>query len=254
METHGFATLLFTTLLLGLAHGIDWDHIAAITDITGTVDEWRPGFYLASLYALGHALVVVILGVVAILAGLALPDWVDDIMAPAVGITLIFLAVWIVYSLFHHHHDFKLRSRWMLIFDSISATAIWIKHRLAGNPRPFTLKRTAVYGPRAAFGIGMLHGIGAETATQALLFLAVAGMGGKFLGTLMLCTFVIGLVISNSLIAMATLSGFRLASSNIMVLRVVGGCVALFSLIIGIVFIMGHESALPKIIEWTPSL
>src|ERR1051325_9282499 len=103
METHGFAALLFTTLLLGLAHGIDWDHIAAITDITGTVDEWRPGFYLASLYALGHALVVVILGVVAILAGLALPEWVDEIMAPAVGITLIFLAVWIVYSLFHHH-------------------------------------------------------------------------------------------------------------------------------------------------------
>ena len=254
METQGFATLLFTTLLLGLAHGIDWDHIAAITDITGTVDEWRPGFYLASLYAVGHALVVVILGVVAILAGLALPDWVDDIMAPAVGVTLIFLAVWIVYSLFHHHHDFKLRSRWMFVFDGISATAAWIKHRLAGNPQPFTLKRTAVYGPRAAFGIGMLHGIGAETATQALLFLAVAGMGGKILGTLMLCTFVIGLVVSNSLIAMATLSGFRLASRNVAVLRVVGGCVALFSLIIGIVFIMGHEASLPKIIEWTPSL
>jgi len=79
-------------------------------------------------------------------------------------------------------------------------------------------------------------------------------MGGKILGTLMLCTFVIGLVVSNSLIAMATLSGFRLASRNVAVLRVVGGCVALFSLIIGIVFIMGHEASLPKIIEWTPSL
>jgi high-affinity nickel-transport protein len=100
----------------------------------------------------------------------------------------------------------------------------------------------------------MLHGIGAETATQALLFLAVAGMGGKILGTLMLCTFVAGLVISNSLIAMATLSGFRLASRNITVLRVVGGCVALFSLIVGIVFITGHESVLPKIIDWHPSL
>src|ERR1041384_4000676 len=249
METHGFAALLFTTLLLGLAHGIDWDHIAAITDITGTVDEWRPGFYLASLYALGHAL-----GVVAILAGLALPEWVDEIMAPAVGVTLIFLAVWIVYSLFHHHHEFKLRSRWMLVFDTVSAAATWTKHRLAGNPQPFVMKRTANYGPRAAFGIGMLHGIGAETATQALLFLAVAGMGGKVLGTLMLCTFVIGLVVSNSFIAMATLSGFRLASRNVAVLRVVGGCVALFSLIIGIVFITGHESVLPKIIDWHPSL
>ncbi len=254
MESHGFVTLLVTTLLLGLAHGIDWDHIAAITDITGTVDEWRPGFYLASLYALGHALVVVLLGALAILAGLALPEWVDEIMAPAVGVTLVFLGVWIVYSLFHHRHDFKLRSRWMLVFDGISAAAVWAKHRLAGNPQPFALRRTAVYGPRAAFGIGMLHGVGAETATQALLFLAVAGMGGKLLGTLMLCTFVIGLVLSNSLIAMAALSGFRLASRNVAVLRVVAGCVALFSLIIGIVFITGRESLLPKIIEWRPPL
>jgi hydrogenase/urease accessory protein HupE len=79
-------------------------------------------------------------------------------------------------------------------------------------------------------------------------------MGGKVLGTLMLCTFVIGLVISNSLIAMATLSGFRLASRNVGVLRVVGGCVALFSLIVGLVFIMGYEESLPKIIQWSPSL
>ena len=29
-------TLLSTALLLGIRHGIDWDHIAAITDITST--------------------------------------------------------------------------------------------------------------------------------------------------------------------------------------------------------------------------
>ncbi|HEY1372154.1 MAG TPA: hypothetical protein VGH50_06765 [Candidatus Binatia bacterium] len=247
-------TLLVTTLLLGLVHGIDWDHIAAITDITGTVDEWRAGFFLASLYALGHAFIVVSLGVLAIIAGLALPEWVDDIMGPAVGVTLIFLAAWIVYSLFQHQEDFKIRGRWMLVFEAVSAAAVWTKNRLAGNPQPFVMKRTSVYGPRAAFGIGMLHGIGAETATQALLFLAVAGMGGKVLGTLMLCTFMVGLLLSNSLVAIATLSGFRLASRNIAVLRVVGGLVALFSLIIGIVFITGHESALPKIIGWSPKL
>jgi len=246
--------LLLTTLLLGLVHGIDWDHIAAITDITGTIADLRTGFRLATLYALGHALVVVALGALAIMAGLALPEWVDTIMAPAVGATLIFLAVWIAYSLFQHHQHFHLRSRWMLMFDAIAAAAVWLKHRFAGDPQPFILKRTSVYGPRAAFAIGMLHGIGAETATQALLFLAVAGMGGKVLGTMMLCTFVIGLVLSNSLVAIATLSGFRLASRNTAALRVVGGCVALFSLAVGVVFISGHESALPKIIDWRPSL
>jgi hypothetical protein len=32
----GAIALLLTALVLGLRHGVDWDHIAAITDITST--------------------------------------------------------------------------------------------------------------------------------------------------------------------------------------------------------------------------
>ena len=35
--------LLLTALLLGLRHGIDWDHIAAITDITSTTAAGESG-------------------------------------------------------------------------------------------------------------------------------------------------------------------------------------------------------------------
>ena len=35
--------LLLTALLLGLRHGIDWDHIAAITDITSTTAAGEAG-------------------------------------------------------------------------------------------------------------------------------------------------------------------------------------------------------------------
>ena len=31
------------------------------------------------------------------------------------------------------------------------------------------------YGPRTSFGVGMIHGIGAETGTQVLLIAAVGG-------------------------------------------------------------------------------
>ena len=82
---------------LGLRHGIDWDHIAAITDITsstvidkemeaegqmlavvaggpgmrvgmpllGPASKWREtrqGLFLATMYAFGHATLVVLLG------------------------------------------------------------------------------------------------------------------------------------------------------------------------------------------------
>ncbi len=50
--------LIVSSLLLGLQHGVDWDHIAAITDIAATQDSPRRGFAIRIIYAFGHGLVV----------------------------------------------------------------------------------------------------------------------------------------------------------------------------------------------------
>ena len=42
----------------GFRHGIDWDHIAALTDISSSQDSRRRSMAYCTLYALGHALVV----------------------------------------------------------------------------------------------------------------------------------------------------------------------------------------------------
>jgi high-affinity nickel permease len=60
---------LVTAFLFGFRHGIDWDHIAAITDITGSQDDRSQAFAFGTLYALGHALVVFVIGVAAIVLG-----------------------------------------------------------------------------------------------------------------------------------------------------------------------------------------
>jgi high-affinity nickel-transport protein len=165
--------VLMTGLLLGVRHGIDWDHIAAITDITsttasataaesrharqhealaghdhphggpaeavahGTPAGEGPGTMLArparresrslallrverrpvvlgTLYALGHATVVAVLGLAAILLGAALPAWIDPILGRIVGLTLIFLGVYVfvaVYQYARHGGEFRLPSR-----------------------------------------------------------------------------------------------------------------------------------------------
>ena len=54
--------LLATAYGFGFRHGIDWDHIAALTDITGSQDDGRRSMLFATLYAVGHALVVFALG------------------------------------------------------------------------------------------------------------------------------------------------------------------------------------------------
>jgi len=109
MSEPGMVLVLFVSaLFLGLQHGIDWDHIAAISDVTGSVNDPRRGFFLGTIYALGHALVVTVLGILAILVGVALPDWVDGMMGPIVGATLVFLGLWILYSLIRSGENFQL--------------------------------------------------------------------------------------------------------------------------------------------------
>ncbi|MGH2737693.1 MAG: hypothetical protein ACRDHH_02680, partial [Actinomycetota bacterium] len=91
--------LILSGLLFGLRHGIDWDHIAAIADITSSQDDRGTALWFGTLYALGHAAVVLVLGVLAIVAGDLLPAGVDQVMGRVVGVTLLVLGVYVIYSL-----------------------------------------------------------------------------------------------------------------------------------------------------------
>ena len=151
--------VLLTGLALGIRHGIDWDHIAAITDITSTTaaagaavaahseqHETASGHHhghggslemrahdagpgaatraavrgtsarrdrcfgpqqveainLGTLYALGHGAVVIALGIAALAFGAILPDWLDPMMGRVVGVTLVVLGVWVLYSVYRY--------------------------------------------------------------------------------------------------------------------------------------------------------
>src|SRR5579859_7935358 len=46
---------LGSCLLLGLRHGFDYDHLAAISDITAVQRNWKAGLRLGMTYALGRS-------------------------------------------------------------------------------------------------------------------------------------------------------------------------------------------------------
>ena len=98
--------LLVASFWFGFRHGIDWDHIAAITDITSSQEDRSRAIGFGTLYVVGHAVVVSVLGVVAILIGQELPDSVDAAMGRIVGATLILLGVYVFWSLIRRHHGF----------------------------------------------------------------------------------------------------------------------------------------------------
>ncbi|HJP88259.1 MAG TPA: hypothetical protein VJ850_04425, partial [Candidatus Limnocylindrales bacterium] len=274
MDATGALGLITTALALGFRHGFDWDHLAAITDVTSTTatadaaeldheathehaaehalahhhehggmgelsahepaliaaadaraaeaphhhDEPKPRFaveqrralLLGSLYALGHATVVALLGALALLFGAVLPDWVDDVMGPVVGATLLFLGIWVFVSLYQymrHGREFRLRSRWMLVFDATRHAWRRFQARLHGHEHVDPMEMSS-YGMKTAYGVGLIHGIGAETGTQVLLIAAIGGASSQGLGFPMMAAFIVGLLISNSIVVFITATGF----------------------------------------------
>jgi high-affinity nickel-transport protein len=107
--------------------------------------------------------------------------------------------------------------------------------------------RFANYGRGTAFTVGMVHGIGAETPTQLLIFLTAAGAGGKLVGEAVLLTFIVGLLASNTLITVGSATGFLKASENWRLYLTVALLTATFSLVIGVLFITGEGSVLPAL-------
>lgn len=307
MADSGIIALAGLGIALGLRHGIDWDHIAAITDITSSVvgteeaeaqerlatigapnmslasgigataiigsattmpgatytanispervrqrQEMRRGLFLATMYALGHATLVVLLGILAIWLGAVLPDWVDPIMERIVGVTLLVLGGWIVYSLIRYGRDFRLQSRWMVLFSLIRQGWDRLKSKVSGERIEHSHDITK-YGAKTAYGIGLLHGIGAETGTQAVLLAGAAGATTRTTGSLLLLFFTIGLVISNTLVAAFSATGFVSASTKRTLFVVIGIFAAIFSIIVGLLFVTGQGTALPDfeaILNW----
>ena len=92
--------LILTAFGFGFRHGIDWDHIAALTDITSSQTHPRRSMFFATLYALGHALVVLALGFAAIVLATRLPArcrrrrW-----SASSGATLVLLGCYVFFAL-----------------------------------------------------------------------------------------------------------------------------------------------------------
>ncbi|MGH2694053.1 MAG: hypothetical protein ACRDJJ_04480 [Actinomycetota bacterium] len=317
----GLAATMFG---FGLRHGIDWDHIAAISDITSSQDDSRRSVVFATLYALGHALVVFALGIAAIAAGGFVPSSLDAAMERVVGLTLLVLGAYVFYSLIRHGRDFRMRSRWMLVFSGARKGMRWIagaarrprgafleiahdhehpSSRVHGHlhdrrgeggtggrgaPTEASWRRgspgnrrggrgdeatgTSVlvktkthshlhrhvapmpddpfvnYGRGTAFVVGMLHGVGAETPSQVLLFLAAAGAGGSAAGVLLLVVFLVGLITMNTVVAFASTYGFLNASKNFAVYASIAVITGAFSLALGTLYVLGRGSILPEIL------
>lgn len=133
----------------------------------------------------------------------------------------------------------------LLIAGSLGAYD-WARERVMHTPRP-ERPRLDQYGRRAAFGMGMLHGVGAETPTQVLLFAAAADAGGRAAGIGILLSFVAGLLCSNSGLSGLAAVGYMRARSLQPFAYTLAALTGIFSTVVGLLFLSGNASVLPAL-------
>jgi high-affinity nickel-transport protein len=192
---------------------------------------------------------VVGLGLLAIWASEIVPAWFDPLMERVVGVTLLVLGGWVFYSLWRFGTTFRLQSRWMLLFGLAGRGWRSLYAKITGRTLAAhdAAHEFMQYGPLAAIGIGVLHGFGAETGSQALLLGTAAGVTSRQAGSVLLLSFVVGLLVANSLVAAFSVAGFVSTRMRRTVYTGLGVVVAAFSLFVGAFFVTGHGDALPDL-------
>lgn len=147
---------------LGARHGLDADHLAAISELTASERGGLVGFLAGTRYALGHAVAVAAIGFAAGEAGIDVPVWV-------IGLTLVALGLWSAVRLrllgHTHAHD-----------HVVGGTVVRHSHR-----------------HRHAVGVGLVHGLGG--APSAVLAGSRGGVGlAAFTAGLLLANGAVGAV------------------------------------------------------------
>ncbi len=240
---------LSAALVMGLRHGIDYDHIAAISDLSRIESSPRRAMRLGMFYVLGHAATVSVLAALVIFFQLSLPPGIDRWTERLVGVTLLVLGIYVLATLAraHEHADWTPSSRFLLLANG-SRWCLWRVQRLwrrGPQPQPEALDWASSNTP--AFFVGVIHGLGAETPSQLLLFLLAANLGGVGRGFLGLGMFLVGLVAMNTLMC-ASLAGLTLAGTRRpAVARAITALTAGYSVVVGFIFLFGVSSILPPL-------
>jgi len=201
-------------------------------------------------------------------------------MARVVGVTLVLLDFYVLLALIRHRRDFRLQSRWMLVIGGVRRAGRYVSGLTRASPTPVEHEHphlvvdsfhhddrdpdhssehrvhshrhkhavSGSHGTGTTLTIGALHGVGAETPTQVLIFLAAAGAGGTSAGIAILIAFLFGLFTANTLVTVGSAYGFVSATRHPGAYMALASVPALVSLTLGTLYLAGASSAIPPLL------
>ena len=166
----GLGVILLVSLLLGLRHASDPDHLAAVTTLIASEEERnqaRKAGLMGFLWGLGHGTTLVILGLPLILFNRYLPEPVQQAAETLIGVIIVFLALRLLlrwrrglYHVHTHIHD-----------DGPSHRHVHSHKEDEAHEHAHALPHRT---PVSAYGIGLVHGIGGSGGLTLLLLSTIS--------------------------------------------------------------------------------
>jgi ABC-type nickel/cobalt efflux system permease component RcnA len=199
---NGVVIALVVALLLGLRHATDPDHLTAVSTLVMSEDERGPrrAGLLGLSWGAGHASALFALGLPIVLFDSYLPGWLQRVLEVAIGAVIVGLGVRLLVrwrrGYFHTH---------VHTHDGVAHAHPHIhegRHGPHGHRHADALGRS----PRAAFGIGLVHGAGGSAGVGVLLVAAVPGEAASLAALAVLAA---GTALSMALVS--TAFGYALA-------------------------------------------
>jgi ABC-type nickel/cobalt efflux system permease component RcnA len=206
----GLLLVLVVALLLGLRHATDPDHLTAVSTLVMSEDErdTRRAGSLGLAWGAGHAVTLFALGLPIVLFESYIPDWLQRGLEVAVAAVIVALGVRLImrwrHGYFHvHTHEHP---------GGVTHAHPHVHEDAEHGPHEHRHAEALGRSPRAAFGIGLLHGAGGSAGVGVLL---VATVSGEIAGIAALFVLAIGTALSMAAVS----AGFGYALSRGPLLR-----------------------------------
>lgn len=168
----GVVIALLVALLLGLRHATDPDHLTAVSALALSDEERgakRAGV-LGLWWGLGHATTLVLFGIPALLLRRYLPQPAEHVAEALIGAIIVALALRLLHRWRHgyfHSHPHRHGESW---HSHPHAHTGHGEHKPQhSHPHEEGFGRS----PLAAYGIGLVHGMGGSAAVTLLLISAI---------------------------------------------------------------------------------
>lgn len=204
-EQGSVVLVLLVSLMLGLRHATDPDHLAAVTALIASEresDRVRKASSMGLLWGMGHGTTLVLIGLPLILVGRYLPEAIVQAAEVAIGLIIVFLAARLLVrwrrGLFHAHTHVHGGEPHRHVHSHAEDHSHEHAHHIQNRT------------PLSSYGVGLVHGIG---GSGGLTLLLLSTISDKTEAAAALLLFAAGTALSMALLS--TLFGVAIAGGPI---------------------------------------